>query len=287
MRRPLAQRPVERVEPDEDVAHLRDRVDAEVRARAVRGAALRSRSRTRRSPCGRSQTRICVGSATIAASGAHALQHRLRADRWRAPRRRPRSRPRRRAARASPPPPPRPGRRRARPSCRRRRGRRAAPPATRGTSGSAIAAEPDRVRCARSGAASARRPIPRAVAITFGRPGAASSSSTSSPASRAHSATNAAISPSPGPPSAGFDRVDRDQPLEQREDVHGAEPILGTRGRRRLPRPLPDPRGHHLPDQPLAGRDAGRRRGPPRSSTRACGRRAGSARGARAGGTCR
>src|SRR5215213_54206 len=49
-------------------------------------------------------------------------------------------------------------------------------------------------------------PLPRAIATTLGRPGAASSSSTSRPASRIQSATNAATSRSPAPPGtrSGF-----------------------------------------------------------------------------------
>ena len=80
MRRPLAQRPVERVEPDEDVAHLRDRVDAEVGPRAVRGAPVR---------LDLEGDEALVGDADAHPGrlgddrrvGADALQHRLRPDR--------------------------------------------------------------------------------------------------------------------------------------------------------------------------------------------------------------
>ena len=49
-------------------------------------------------------------------------------------------------------------------------------------------------------------PLPRATPTTLGRPGAASSISTSSPASRIHAATYDATSPSPAPPGtrSGF-----------------------------------------------------------------------------------
>src|SRR6266516_6835371 len=41
-------------------------------------------------------------------------------------------------------------------------------------------------------------------------------------------------------------------------------PILAARGRpARVPRPIPDPRGDDVPDQPLAGRHARGRRGAP------------------------
>ena len=60
-------------------------------------------------------------------------------------------------------------------------------------------------------------PSPRAVAITFGRPGATSETATSRPAFRSQSATSRPISSSPPPPlhERGVDRVDRNQALQQ------------------------------------------------------------------------
>ena len=55
----------------------------------------------------------------------------------------------------------------------------------------------------------------------------------------------------------------------------------------RLPRPLSDPRGDDLPDQPLARRDAGRGRAAAARPTRMPGRHAACSPGRRAGGSCR
>ena len=43
----------------------------------------------------------------------------------------------------------------------------------------------------------------------------------------------------PAAAEPGVDRLDRDQPLEQREDVHPGEPILGTLPAPASARPLP------------------------------------------------
>jgi hypothetical protein len=80
VRRPLAKRPVERVELDEDVAHLRDRVDPQVWPRSVRRAAVGLDLEGDESLVGDPDLHLrrfgddrCIG--------ADALEHRLRADR--------------------------------------------------------------------------------------------------------------------------------------------------------------------------------------------------------------
>ena len=79
----------------------------------------------------------------------------------------------------------------------------------------------------------------------------------------------------------------RRPPRLGRRTLIPAEALSFAGGVDRISRSLPDPRGHHLPDQSLARGDASRRPGSASPSTRGSGGRAGSAPGARAGGRCR
>ena len=76
------------------------------------------------------------------------------------------------------------------------------PASIRGENGSAIPSTPTTSMCAfRSSERPSRPPpVPTARAITFGRPGAASCTETSSPARSSHPAANAATCASPAPP---------------------------------------------------------------------------------------
>ena len=247
---------VELADAGEDRAALHDRVDAEVRARAVRGAAGRPRSRARRSPCGRRRARISVGSVTIARVGAQRLE-RLPARRGsRAPRRPPRPPPRRRAARARrprgrpPAPRPRP------PSCRRRRGRTAGRRRARPVR---IAPSPRRrrCRCARTAAASARRRCRGCARSRSAGPAAASSSSASSPASARPVGDEARdLAPRPrrpararGSPSRSRRAARAARPRPRRSIARRHDPgRLDHQDRRALrrPRPVHDPLRHRV-----------------------------------------
>ena len=232
-----------------------DRVDAEVRPRAVRGAAARPRSPTTRSPCGRSRSRASVGSVTIAASARTAPQHLLHAEARvllvgdgrddhvaREPERR------RLAAGEQ-------RRRDARPSCRRRRGRSSRSPSTRGTSGSAIPSTPTVSRCPHS--SSVRPPpVPRARTTTLGRPGVASSASTSRPCGARpgrDEARRSRASPAPPGDERRVDGVDRDQ-LGEQFDVRPFAPCWHHAAHERRAR------SGSLPAAPLRGRRRGRPR---------------------------
>ena len=169
---------------------------------------------------------------------------------------------RRRSGRAVPPRRRRRGTRRARPSCRRQPRPYSRPSSTRGVSGSAIPVC-RRCPCGHSSSSVRPPPVPRALAITFGRPGAASLELDLEPGAARPLGDERRDLDSPAPPRPGLT-----------ESIETSRRAAGGRPRRRAytRRPWTSPRTGtasrssptRLPDQPLARGDARGGRGQPR-----------------------